>query len=219
MALEKRWLAVPEQTTTLQGEDCGVLQVENANLFRVKQIVRLNDGTSIRLFQVKRVNSANELELGGVATGINDRSDLTSFPPGSLLSADEQERTRIAVDDTQRAVYEEDPVVALRTIAVDRNGDIVDATQSEFSIQTPDGNMPLTGDACADGTNPLHVSVQNDAFTLPYNKMTVTRRRHCGQPEEISTFKSGIAQEIMTIQYFPDGEFMDFEVVTAPVVP
>lgn len=141
MALEKRWVAVSAQTFLTQGTSDGKAQVVNACLFKVKQKVLLSGGGLSREFEVKRINSDTELELGSPDRDILHRSDLSSYPIGSSLSAKEQPRPKIAPDNVIRAVYEEEPTVAYRSLLVDLCGDPIDADnplpiEGEISIET-----------------------------------------------------------------------------------
>lgn len=131
MAIEKKWNAIPPQTITSDGTTEGQLGVTDATVFFVKQTIKLFSNTvSVSEYQVKRVINEVTILLGSVDQNINDRSNLSSIlvADDAMISADEQFRPAIPTQDHQRAVYQEEPAVALRVYQVDSLGRGVSAT-------------------------------------------------------------------------------------------
>lgn len=125
MAMERKWAARPSQPFTANGTADGHITVADSRPFKVKQIVKLlSDTVQPTFLQVKRVNSLNDIELGPVTQDINARSDVSTFlvSDNASILAQFQDRPTISWEDLRRAVYEEEPTVALRTFPVDELG-------------------------------------------------------------------------------------------------
>lgn len=136
MAIEKKWAAVSAQSLTSDGTVNGEVSVPFSYLFRVGQVVILNSNTQPGgEFKVKRIPDSTTVILGGKDRGINDRSDISNYltADSANLKALEQTRPNIAPDDVWRAVYDEEPTVALRVIDVDKNGN----SRGNFSTEFP----------------------------------------------------------------------------------
>ncbi len=128
---EKRLAAIPPQSFTADGSDIGVVKVYNATLFRVKQEVLLN-GTALPTaeLEVKAVLDLKTLIVGPRGSSIKTTFNISAYTvaAGANISAVEQKRPTIPQEDIARAVYEEEPIVAIRGIAVDETGGIRSAT-------------------------------------------------------------------------------------------
>lgn len=150
MALEKRWLAVPAQAFLISGTAEGEARVSDSCMFHVGQRVVLSGPPqpSIEL-QIKRIIGPNLVFLGSPARGITDRTDISAYLAGSTISAKEQPRPNIAPDDVIRAVYEEEPAVAMRSLLVDLCGDPISETnplpiEGEIQVSLGEGLDTLT---------------------------------------------------------------------------
>lgn len=123
--LEKRLVAVPPQSFTADGSNLGVITVFNATLFVVKQQVLLN-GTSLPTaeLEVKRVLNLNQLVVGPRNSNIDETIDISAYTvaANATISAIQQKRPSIPLEEFWRAVYAEEPAVALRGLAVDQLG-------------------------------------------------------------------------------------------------
>ena len=169
--LEKRLIAVAPQSFTSNGTSDGIITVADASLFKVKQEVILSANTLPNLDQieVKRVLNATQLAVGPKGSNIDSRSNISTYTTAlsATIFANEQKRPSIPFEESTRAVYEEEPTVALRTLAVDKLGNPyttdnpfpVDATVSvvvppiDVSINaydTPADNVLIVGSE--DGT-------------------------------------------------------------------
>lgn len=122
--LEKRFNAVPPQLFTSNGQPNGQITVADTTLFKVKQLVMVVAGTNSLELEVKRVTTRTTMFLGPKGGSIDSRTDLSAFTTalGAFIFADEQQRTKIAEQEIPRAVYQEEPAVAVRSILVDNLG-------------------------------------------------------------------------------------------------
>jgi len=124
--LEKRFYAVPPQLLTTNGSVNGFITIANASiLLKVKQIVNVTDTLgNHRTYEVKRVDFPDIVFLGPIGKPIGTYDDMSAYTTvnGAFLFADEQQRTKIAEQEIPRAVYAEEPTVAIRSTLVDTSG-------------------------------------------------------------------------------------------------
>jgi hypothetical protein len=149
MAIEKSWVSVPVQLLSADGGQYGQLQVPSTKLIKVKQIIALasdattnGQGLNPQFFQVQAVTSATTFEVGPIKGQIKDRSDVSNFTVAlhSLVFANKQERNAIPYPDIVRAVFEEEPTVAIRTFSVDYLGNEY-SKSNPFPVQLSDGSI------------------------------------------------------------------------------
>jgi hypothetical protein len=162
MANEKTWLAVPPQLLTVDGGMVGQVTVANTAGFHVKAVATLTaTGLPPLNVQIKRVVSKTQMFVGLTTTPLQNHalniSDYT-LDAGASISMAEQPKTELRPDDMMMATYENDPIVAWRTIQVDQYGNpysdtnpfpaIFDGTISvgEVEVVGPTGN-PLKPNA------------------------------------------------------------------------
>jgi len=108
------------------GRENGIVTIESTIGFKVKRpiIVYSNSiSTPKRLF-VLRVLNETQMLLGPDKSKFNKKEDMSAYllSDEAYLEAPEEERPNISPADYERAVYEEEPVVAKRVIPVDRLG-------------------------------------------------------------------------------------------------
>jgi hypothetical protein len=124
--LEKRWYAVTPQLITTDGSANGYVTILNACVvLKVKQLINITDTLgNFRTYEVKRVDEPNIVYLGPVGKPITCYDDLSIYTVanGSFLFADEQQRSKVPEEQIPRAVYQEEPTVAIRSILVDSCG-------------------------------------------------------------------------------------------------
>lgn len=147
MAIEKTWPAVAPQALTADGTLDGTVQIQNAWLFRVGQEVLLKSNTqNPRVLKVKGIDFPSTIKLGLTGFGINQLEDLSNFlvSENSTISANKQGRPHISPDEVMRAVFDEEPSVALRSVLVDRYGNYVGQDPSSpFYVQLTDGSVNI----------------------------------------------------------------------------
>jgi hypothetical protein len=132
---ERRWAKIPETPITADGTEDGIITIEDTAYYKVKMFVVIKSDAyqPVRL-QIQRVISSTELVLGlsteqykeerkknPKTSRIVDVSRFTVADNTTVL-VPEQERPNIPPADYERAVYEEEPIMAKRTIPVDRFG-------------------------------------------------------------------------------------------------
>jgi hypothetical protein len=132
MAIEKKWLAVPPRLMTADGSTLGVITIASTSDLRVKMAVVLQATLlpPTRL-QIKRVLSPTQFVVGPFPdtntqgkAGLKTTADCSVYTvaAGSFIYTEEQDKSIPKSDDIDQAVYEQEPVVALRTFPVDEFG-------------------------------------------------------------------------------------------------
>lgn len=149
MAFEKRWAQVPVQSLIANGTADGQLQIADAYRLKVKQLLLLTSGSQPTLqIQVKRVMSPTLILVGKKDEDIDDRIDVSAYlvsDGAAIVNPDpNQARPKIGVEDFARAVYDEEPTVAIRTVMVDRGGRYIGTDpDSPFYVQLSDGSVNI----------------------------------------------------------------------------
>ena len=145
MALEKRLFAVAPKLFTADAGADGKVTISNASDFKVKQKVNVS-GTALDQLQleVKRIISDTVIFLGPETDPITSRTDLSAYTvaAASFIFAGEQRRPSIPFEESTRAVYEEEPTVAWRTMQVDKLGNPF-GPDNPLSVQLSDGNINI----------------------------------------------------------------------------
>lgn len=148
--LEKRFNAVPPQPFTANGTANGVVTVADTRLFKVKQRVFLRSNTvpSTDGLEVKRIISQTQLVVGPEKQPIHVHSDVSNFlvADNAVIGSNEQVRPSIPVEEFSRAVYEEEPTVAVRTMLVDKQG-------NDYRVDNPLPVQLSTGSVNIDTVN------------------------------------------------------------------
>lgn len=145
MAIEKRWEAIAPRSFTADGTSEGVVTLASTLDFHVKQlvIIKASGEDDLVKLEVKRVDSATVLRVGPVGN-INARTDISAYTTAAsaTIEAEEQARSTIPDKEYKRAVFEEEPVVAIRTIGVDRQGNPF-GPGNPLSVQLTDGSVNI----------------------------------------------------------------------------
>jgi hypothetical protein len=175
--LEKRWPVVLPQAFTANGTANGVVTVPDTTLFKVKQDVHISATSLPTLYklEVKEVLNATQMVIGPDGGAINLTTDLSAYTvalSANVFCPTEQKRPAIASDEYMRAVYEEEPTVALRVFQVDELGNDYNddnpfpvAFDGTISI----GDVSIVEDGNTLGVNPdgsINVNVVNST-SLP----------------------------------------------------
>jgi hypothetical protein len=124
--LEKRLKAVPAQAFTSDGTANGKITVSSAALFKVKQQIFLSASSLPNIeLEIKNIEDEHILYVGPKGGSINTREDVSQYTValGASISANEQKRPTVPVEEINRAVYEEEPTVAQRVVLVNEMGD------------------------------------------------------------------------------------------------
>jgi hypothetical protein len=128
MALEKRWEAIPSRAFVADGginpANPGQITLATTIDFRVKQQVILTANSELSLeLEVKEITSDTVMYVGAPGS-IANRTDLTGFTvaASAQIFALEQVRPQIPEKEYNRAMFEEEPINAQRSILVDDFG-------------------------------------------------------------------------------------------------
>lgn len=235
---EKRLKAVPPQLFTTDGTANGKITVADSSLFKVKQEVSVvRTSTQPMLLEIKRIDDINTIYLGPLSQTIDKRQDMSAYTvaAGSNISAIEQKRPSIPSEEVNRAVYEEEPAVALRTILVDSLGNKIDnnnplPVQVDTTVNigdvriTANDNDPNLGNVhssirISDGTDEvttstrstdevgLDTNVLNRAFSKPFDEIEVLTKNDDGNPTVIVSRLNTALVQTLTLTYDLDGDF------------
>lgn len=125
MAIERRLYAVPSQLLTANGQANGLISLPDSTLFKVKQVIFIASSTQSPVeLEVKRVDDFTSIWIGPKSGPIDARFDAAAFlvADGAFIFANEQPRPGVPEQVIPRAVFEEEPALAIRSIAVDKLG-------------------------------------------------------------------------------------------------
>lgn len=146
---EKRWAAVPPQLFTSNGTPGGVITVIDSSLFKVKQQVNIIANTLPNLnLEIKSVPNDVTIIVGPIGANIFTYSDVSAYTTAlsGAISANEQKRSSVPVEEINRAVYEEEPTVALRNVLVDKHGKKIDSDNPLPTTATISGDVTIGTD-------------------------------------------------------------------------
>lgn len=178
MAIERRYQAVDPVAFTIDGQENGIVTISDTLCFKVKMAVIIKaDGLGTQRFQVKRIIDSTQMILGPEKTPLHSKSDLSAYVLGlnPTIYAPEQERPAIPPADYERAVYEEEPIVAKRVYSVDKYG-------NPYTVDNP---IPVKSDVLTPG-------VDYDEIDVTYPTTT----------QEIFTYTlSAVSVRTVTIDY------------------
>lgn len=112
----------------------GIVTVSSTKGLHTKmEIILKAIGQPDVLLQIKRIISDTEIIVGKRDTEIAAYENPVLYNGGTLI-ADEQDRNKFNPDYVLRAVYEEEPAVALRTYQVDRFGQGIDSIRDAQGV-------------------------------------------------------------------------------------
>lgn len=166
--IQKTFPEISAKLFTANGTSNGVVTVANSLLFKVGQIVNLfSDVIQPIQVEVKFIGTATTLEVGDPNKSLEDRKDLSSFltSDNASISANSQTRPAISMEDVIRSVWDESPVVGLRTSLVDELGNKYNASNPvpvilESEIIIENANIDVSISAVDNDLNPTHSSVR-----------------------------------------------------------
>ena len=174
MAIERKWEAVASQLTSSDGNTIGEIQVPLAYLFKVGQIIQISSNTQDTIeLKVKRISNITTLELGAPKQGIFQREDISNYlvADGASVRALEQSRSNISPDDVIRAVYSEEPTMAIRNILVDASGNYLGLTpDNPIHAQLSTGSITID---TVDAQLEVHLSHINTPGGNPYDSVRI----------------------------------------------
>lgn len=145
--VEKKYLEIPPTPFTANGTSGGLVTVLDSSIVKVKQNLLLESAiVSSIAVEVKQVLSPTTFLVGPKGGAMIDNyTDISSLlvANGAFFLAQTQNRPTIDYKDVLRAVYDEEPTVALRTVLVDMFGDRYDAN-NPFPVNATVTIPPIT---------------------------------------------------------------------------
>jgi hypothetical protein len=152
---ERKWDGIPETSFTADGQENGTITVEDTAYFKVKMYVIVkSDAYQPVRYQIQRVLSRTEMILGLTPQEYTEKKkkdpktvrtvDVTRFTvaDNATIEAPEQARPNIPHEDYERAVYEEEPVMAKRIVPVNEYGQI-NSPDNPLYTQLSDGSINI----------------------------------------------------------------------------
>lgn len=177
MAIERSWERIGPLAFTADGGADGVVTVNSVECFKVKQKVKLASATQPNLsLEIKKVLSYTQLVVGPVRDkthpgkpkhNILSRTDISAYTvaDGATITSAEQPKSGPSnTVDIFKAVYEQEPTVALRNVLVDKIG-VPISSANPLPI---DGNISVTLE-----TTPNNQSVQNIVVVNANTEFTI----------------------------------------------
>lgn len=127
---ERKWPSVILTPISIANH---IVTVSDTRHLHTKQkIILSKPGLDQLELEIKRVLSDTQLHVGLIDKDIGSYTNPVDYNGGTLI-AEEQERNKFGSEIVLRAVYQEEPAVALRTLLVDRYG----------AYFTPDNPLPV----------------------------------------------------------------------------
>lgn len=152
---ERRWDGIPESPLTANGQEDGIITVEDTAYYKAKMYVVLKSDTHQPVrYQIQRVLSRTQMIIGLTPQEFAERRkkqkntlrivDATRWlvSDNATIEAPEQERPNIPHEDYERAVYEEEPVMAKRIVPVNEYGQI-NSPDNPLYTQLSDGDINI----------------------------------------------------------------------------
>lgn len=116
---ERTWPSIILSPISVNGH---IVTVSSTCGLKVKMTVTLSKvGVTEESFEIKRIFDSTTLMVGPLRANIKKTSEAVKFN-GGTLSADEQSRNVLGDAPIIRAVYDEEPTIAIRTVLVDKLG-------------------------------------------------------------------------------------------------
>jgi len=145
VAIEKRLYAVPSQLLTANGQSNGLISLPDSTLFKVKQVIFIASSAQSPVeLEVKRIDNLTSIWIGPKTGPIDTRFDASAFlvADGAFIFANEQPRPGVPEQVIPRAVFEEEPTLAIRTMEVDQIGNPY-TVDNPFPVQLSDGSINI----------------------------------------------------------------------------
>jgi hypothetical protein len=136
---ERRWPTVI--LTPIQVANHVITVPTTAGLHTKQKIVLSKVGLDQLELEIKRVISDTQLHVGRIDRDIASYENPIAYGGGTLTSS-EQKRNEFGSEIVIRAVYEEEPAVALRNVLVNRWGEFY-STDNPLPVQLSDGAINI----------------------------------------------------------------------------
>lgn len=151
MAFEKRFPNIEPKAFTSNGTINGKLTILDTSVFKVKQKVILSADTLPNItVEIKSITDENTITVGPIGGSISKYIDISLYTVvlNAAISANEQARPSIPIQEIERYVYEEEPTVAKRVMLVDVFGNHISESnpldvKGELSLQLSNTENPF----------------------------------------------------------------------------
>lgn len=170
MANERLWDSIGPVAFTANGGQDGVVTLTSTQGLRVKQQVKIYSASQQppqTQLEIKKVLSLTKAIIGPIVSKgeFMARYNLSAYllSDSASLTVIEQKKSKPAPEDIVKAVYEQEPVVAIRTIGIDELG-------NPWSDTNP---VPVEGTIVTTSNDPTIQRVQNIALTIANQEYTI----------------------------------------------
>lgn len=190
MAYERIWPAVSRPFLT-NGTARGTFTVDDYTGFYVNQLLNLTSTTQPLLqVKIKRIDEDGTIHVGRPDKGIEDRADVSAYlvADNAIATAPEQRIPTMKPEDIVQAVYERDPVKAVRTLSVDAEGK---SWSDNNPLPTKKGGVNLTPKA-------------------GFNRVVIVRDVD-GNPTQYQFFKNTTQTGYIDVTYDVDGNAIEYK--------
>lgn len=145
MAREKHWSAFGPILLISDGGIEGEVEIsDTCGLFVKQEIILKSSAVQIVSLEIKRVISKTQLKVGPKGKNIDTFTDITTLlvADGAAISGMEQARSIVPPTIIEQSTYAGDPIVAVRTHAVDCYGDPY-KVDNPLPVQLSDGSINI----------------------------------------------------------------------------
>lgn len=190
--IERTWAAVPPVLFTQQGTAYGQIYVASTSGFKVQmQVVITSPAIPPQTFVVQRVINQYSMLVGPVGSNISARSNMSAYDTTAYVYSEAQARPSIPAQSFTRAIYDEEPTVAIRAILVDQFGNYVNSSSGSSANPNPNSQTIINYDV----TSTSEFSVQLPNNTMKY----VIRVRDSVAPLIMAFNPGGTASNFISI--------------------
>lgn len=154
---EKRLRAISPRLFLTDGGVNGEISIASTRPFKVKQeIILTASGLPNLELEIKSVDNPTQLFVGPRSGNITARTNISAYTVilGAAIFSNEQKRPSIPFEEVTRAVYDEEPTIANRSVLVDQDGEYIDTIEDGLGIRR------LAVDTVLNVSN-INVDVQN----------------------------------------------------------
>jgi hypothetical protein len=157
---EQQWLTVILSPISISN---AIVTVSDTFGLHPKAAISLSLGAAQGDFEIKRVLSDTQIEIGNVGTGIKGPFLSPTQFNGGMLTMSEQNRNKFGSELVLRAVYQEEPALALRTMQVDPYGEAI-SSKNPLPVSF-DGTISIGDVSIVQGGNTMAVNVDGSINT------------------------------------------------------
>lgn len=197
MALEKKWETQGPVPFLSNGGQDGLVVLQDVLQFKVKQKVIIASATQPAIeLEVKKIISPTSLYVGpvnvtpGGSRSLDTRTNISAYlvADSAFIRAPEQSKSIPPQADIVRAVYEQEPTTAIRTMVVDKigrpasffedeNGNILLGTKTQVKVEGIDVNLDALEPPTQNTPDNVLISGSEDGTKTGYKRAFVNNVR------------------------------------------